>query len=61
MMRRNKRHLVFEEELVEAALKVQLFPDPRFLLFVLQNIVGYKNKIKCTVECMYVCMYGHHI
>ena len=26
---------------------VRLFPDPRFLLFVLQNIVSYKNKIKC--------------
>ena len=24
-----------------------MFPDPRFLLFVLQNVVGYKNKIKC--------------
>ena len=22
----------------------RLFPDPRFLLFVLQNIAGYKNK-----------------
>ena len=26
----------------------QLFPDPRFLLFVLQNMVGYKNEIKCV-------------
>ena len=26
---------------------IQLFPDPCCLLFVLQNIVGYKNKIKC--------------
>ena len=25
----------------------RLFPDPRFLLFVLQNIAGYKNDIKC--------------
>ena len=24
-----------------------LFPDPRFLLFVPQNIDGYKHKIKC--------------
>ena len=26
---------------------VRLLSDPCFLLFVLQNIVGYKNKIKC--------------
>ena len=26
---------------------VQLFPDLRFFLFVLQNIVGYKNETKC--------------
>ena len=23
---------------------IQLFPNPRFLLFVLQNTVGYKKK-----------------
>ena len=25
----------------------RLFPDPRFLLFVLQNIAGYKNAVEC--------------
>ena len=28
----------------------QLFPDPRFLLFVLQNIAGYKNAVECLLQ-----------
>ena len=28
----------------------RLFPDPRFLLFVLQNIAGYKNAVKCLLQ-----------
>ena len=28
----------------------KLFPDPRFLLFVLQNIAGYKNAVECLLQ-----------
>ena len=28
----------------------RLFPDPRFLLFVLQNISGYKNAVECLLQ-----------
>ena len=28
----------------------RLFPDPRFLLFVLQNIAGYKNAVECLLK-----------
>ena len=28
----------------------RLFPDPRFLLFVLQNIAGYKNAVECLLQ-----------
>ena len=28
----------------------RLFPDPRVLLFVLQNISGYKNAVECLLE-----------
>ena len=28
----------------------QLFPDPRFFLFVLQNISGYKNAVECLLR-----------
>ena len=28
----------------------RLFPDPRFLLFVLQNIFGYKNAVECLLQ-----------
>ena len=28
----------------------RLFLDPRFLLFVLQNIAGYKNAVKCLLQ-----------
>ena len=27
----------------------RLFPDPRFLLFVLQNIAGYKDAVECLL------------
>ena len=36
-----------------AALRLhytQLFPDPRFLLLVLQNIAGYKNAVECLLQ-----------
>ena len=40
--------VVFERNLHLLRLHyTRLFPDPRFLLFVLQNIAGYKNDIKC--------------
>ena len=29
---------------------IRLFPDPRFLLFVLQNIAGYKNRVECLLQ-----------
>ena len=29
---------------------IRLFPDPRFLLFVLQNIAGYKNAVECLLQ-----------
>ena len=28
----------------------RLFPDPRFLFFVLQNISGYKNAVECLLQ-----------
>ena len=28
----------------------RLFPDPRFLLFELQNIAGYKNAVECLLQ-----------
>ena len=28
----------------------RLFPDPRFLLFVFQNIAGYKNAVECLLQ-----------
>ena len=28
----------------------RLFPDPRFLFFVLQNIAGYKNAVECLIQ-----------
>ena len=28
----------------------RLFPDPRFLLFVLQNIAGKKNVVECLLQ-----------
>ena len=28
----------------------RFFPDPRFLLFVLQNIAGYKNAVECLLQ-----------
>ena len=28
----------------------RLFPDRRFLLFVLQNIAGYKNAVECLLQ-----------
>ena len=28
----------------------RLFPDPRFLLFVLQNIACYKNAVECLLQ-----------
>ena len=28
----------------------RLFPDPRFLLFVLQNVAGYKNAVECLLQ-----------
>ena len=28
----------------------KLFPDPSFLLFVLQNIAGYKNAVECLLQ-----------
>ena len=28
----------------------RLFPDPRFLLFVIQNIAGYKNAVECLLQ-----------
>ena len=27
-----------------------MFPDPRFLLFVLQTIAGYKNAVECLLQ-----------
>ena len=30
----------------------RLFHDPRFLLFVLQNISGYKNAVECLLHSM---------
>ena len=44
----DKIHTVFT-----AALRLhytRLFPDPRFLLFVLQNIAGYKNAFECLLQ-----------
>ena len=36
---------------IKAALyHTRLFPDPRFLLFELQNIAGYKNAVKCLLQ-----------
>ena len=37
----------------------RLFPDPRFLLFVLQNIVGYKNtKTRLTICFNEMALFG---
>ena len=42
------RHpFILAGELVLRLRYLALFPDPRLLLFVPQNIGGYKNKIKC--------------
>ena len=44
----DKTHTVFT-----AALRLhytRLFPDPHFLLFVLQNIAGYKKVVECLLQ-----------